>query len=121
MPNAQVDWYTDEMDDETIARELARVRREAQLTQEQLAARLNVSQSYVTKVETGKTRPTFSGATQWAQACGCMLDVRLTPSAGADPLVSRAATLLPYAPPDLRNAIASLLEAVASGHARAVR
>lgn len=43
---------------------IARLRREAGLTQEELARRADVSQSLVAKVETGRTEPTYSKAEQ---------------------------------------------------------
>jgi transcriptional regulator with XRE-family HTH domain len=120
------------MDDSMLAAELGRMRREAGLSQEKLAAKLTamrrerdkqskrVSQSYVTKLETGARRATFEQASEWATACGFELRVEfaLASSSQSDPLVMRAAQLLPYAPPDLRSAIAGLLEAVAREHQR---
>lgn len=103
-----------------VADELGRIRREAGLTQEALASRLSmiwgrtVSQGYVTKLETGKRRVSFEAARDWAAACNCRLYVTFEPAEKPqmDPLVHRAAVLLPYASPDVRQSIVTLLETV---------
>ena len=49
---------------------LAEARREAGMTQRQLAARLKLPRSYVSKVETGERRIDPVECVAWARACG---------------------------------------------------
>jgi transcriptional regulator with XRE-family HTH domain len=49
---------------------LTDLRNEADLTQKELASRMRVSQSFVSRVETGQTIPDPIECVSWARACG---------------------------------------------------
>jgi transcriptional regulator with XRE-family HTH domain len=51
-----------------LARTIQRLRKERQITQEQLAERLNVSQSWLARIETGREIPNLRRLQQIAQA-----------------------------------------------------
>ena len=55
---------------EEIAGELRDARKKAGLTQEQLAAKLGLSQSYIARMEQGEVRVDIDLLESWGQACG---------------------------------------------------
>lgn len=57
-------------DESEVRAQLKRMRTTAQLSQVALAEMLGVSNSLISKVEAGKSAPTFELAARWALACG---------------------------------------------------
>ena len=53
-----------------LKEELYKARREAKLTQKELARRMGTSQTYIAAVEHGKKNITFSTLARYARACG---------------------------------------------------
>ena len=53
-----------------LREELYKARREAKLTQKELARRMGTSQTYIAAVEHGKKHITFSTLARYARACG---------------------------------------------------
>jgi transcriptional regulator with XRE-family HTH domain len=53
-----------------LARTIQKIRQERQITQEELAERLNVSQSWLARVETGRETPNLKRLQQIARALG---------------------------------------------------
>jgi DNA-binding XRE family transcriptional regulator len=53
-----------------LREELYKARREAKLTQKELALRMGTSQTYIAAVEHGKKNITFSTLARYARACG---------------------------------------------------
>ena len=69
------------MNETDLGRELKRLRLAAGLTQAKLADRLRVTQTYVSKVETGTIlRPPPDAVAEWADACGFRLVFRFQPA-----------------------------------------
>ena len=66
------------MHSQTVGREVAHARRENQLTQRELAARLGVDQSYIAAIETGRANPTVGQLAHLAGALGARLQISLT-------------------------------------------
>jgi len=77
------------VDVEGIARRVARRRHELGLTQAQLAAELPGSVSYVSRIESGKRRPSGQVLERLAAALGCSLDHLLTGSWPPNPATIR--------------------------------
>lgn len=59
-------------------------RRRAQLTQSDLAARLDTTQSAIARLETGGTEPSFERVARAIRACGFDLHARLLPADDSD-------------------------------------
>lgn len=77
-----------------VGQEVRRARKEAGLTQAEIAVRLETSPTYVTNVEAGRLNLTLGQLTRVAAAIGADLQVSLplvgiTPSRVAEPVVSR--------------------------------
>ena len=53
-----------------LARTIQRLRKERQITQEELAERLNVSQSWLARIETGREVPNLKRLQQIARVLG---------------------------------------------------
>jgi transcriptional regulator with XRE-family HTH domain len=53
-----------------LARTIQKIRKERHITQEELAERLNVSQSWLARIETGREIPNLKRLQQIAQALG---------------------------------------------------
>jgi transcriptional regulator with XRE-family HTH domain len=68
--------YHEDMDAAQLVRE---ARRRAGLTQRGLAARVDVSQPLVARIEQGVVQPTFDRLVQLVRACGLDLEVHLVP------------------------------------------
>ncbi|HLF61312.1 MAG TPA: helix-turn-helix transcriptional regulator [Acidimicrobiia bacterium] len=82
-------------------------RKRAQLTQTELATRLNSHQSVVARWETGGTNPDFDTVRNAVRAAGYELDVSLHPTDEHDlALIRRELRLLPY------ERLSSMVEAV---------
>lgn len=58
-----------------IARAVILARRSAGLTQEQLAKRMNTTQSAIARLEGGRTRPSTTTLMRFAQATGTRLNI----------------------------------------------
>ena len=71
----------------TIHRAAAEARRQAGLTQSELAARAGTSQPAVAKLEQGETNPTLSTLARCAEAAGFELRFEFVPRTGADPVI----------------------------------
>ena len=57
--------------------ELYRARKEAGLTQEQLAKRMESKQSYIAAIERGRKNVSFSTIVRFAHACGKRIAITL--------------------------------------------
>ncbi|CAG4903287.1 helix-turn-helix domain-containing protein [Paraburkholderia saeva] len=66
-----------EYDDFAIARELIAARVRAGLTQEQVAERMQTTQSTVARMESGRTMPSLRTLSRYAEATGSRAVVRL--------------------------------------------
>ncbi len=108
---------------------LRRLRQDAGLTQIDLADRLNISQSYISKIERGFTRIPADEAIEWASACGfhgmlLFLNgdtaaedvVRRLESASPDvlDLFMKLSDALPHMPPDTERMVVQMLDVVLS-------
>jgi transcriptional regulator with XRE-family HTH domain len=71
-----LEMYHDDMDAAQLVRE---ARRRAGLTQRELAARADVSQPLVARIEQAVVQPTFDRLVQLVRACGFDLEVHLVP------------------------------------------
>jgi len=60
-----------------LAEALIRARADADMTQEQVAAKMLTSQSYVAKLESGKISPTMQALQRYAKATGTRLKISL--------------------------------------------
>ncbi|MFN7902154.1 MAG: helix-turn-helix domain-containing protein [Holosporales bacterium] len=63
-----------------LAAELLRARLEAGLTQEEVATRMQTTQSVVARLESGTRLPSMQSLVRYAAAIGMRPDVRLVPS-----------------------------------------
>ena len=61
----------------SIAEALIRARTEADMTQEEVAEKMQTSQSYVAKLESGKVSPSMKALQRYAAATGTRLKVSL--------------------------------------------
>jgi transcriptional regulator with XRE-family HTH domain len=71
-----LEMYHEDVDAAQLVRE---ARRRAGLTQRELAARADVSQPLVARIEQGVVQPTFDRLVQLVRACGLDLEVHLVP------------------------------------------
>ncbi len=62
-----------------LARALIEARSRAGLSQTQLARRMNTSQSYIARIESGKVRPSTAALERFAQATGTRLRITFEP------------------------------------------
>ena len=62
-------------------------RQYGQLTQRELADRINTSQSAIAKLEQGQANPTVETLARCAEAAGFTIQISLLPAALADPIV----------------------------------
>ncbi|WP_310571704.1 helix-turn-helix transcriptional regulator [Gemmatimonas sp.] len=65
------------------------LRRQAQLTQRELAERVGTSQSAIAKLEQGESNPTIGTIERCAEAAGFAVKIMLVPLPVADPVVER--------------------------------
>lgn len=61
----------------SIAEALIRARAEADMTQEQVAEKMQTSQSYVAKLESGRVSPSMKALQRYAAATGARLKISL--------------------------------------------
>ncbi len=61
----------------SIAEALIRARAEADMTQEQVAEKMQTSQSYVAKLESGSVNPSMKALQRYAAATGARLRISL--------------------------------------------
>ncbi|GKX35399.1 MAG: hypothetical protein MnENMB40S_30170 [Rhizobiaceae bacterium MnEN-MB40S] len=61
----------------SIAETLIRARSEANMTQEQVAEKMQTSQSYVAKLESGRVSPSMKALQRYAAATGASLKISL--------------------------------------------
>ena len=61
----------------SIAEALIRARAEANMTQEQVAQKMQTSQSYVAKLESGRVSPSMKALQRYAAATGSKLKISL--------------------------------------------
>ena len=61
----------------SIAAALIRARAEADMTQEQVAKKMQTSQSYVAKLESGRVSPSMKALQRYADATGSRLRISL--------------------------------------------
>lgn len=61
----------------SIAEALIRARSEADMTQAQVAAKMQTSQSYVAKLEGGQVSPSMKALQRYAEATGARLKISL--------------------------------------------
>jgi DNA-binding XRE family transcriptional regulator len=64
-----------------IARELIAARARAGLTQEQLAAKMQTTQSTIARMESGRTMPSLRTLSRYAEATGSRAVIHLEPAA----------------------------------------
>jgi len=69
--------YEDLADEYAIAREVIAARSRAGLTQAQLAERMNTSQSYIARLESGKVLPTLKTMRKVAEATQTRVHISL--------------------------------------------
>jgi ribosome-binding protein aMBF1 (putative translation factor) len=68
----------DAVEDEfVIAEALIKARTLARLTQQEVAGKMNTSQSYVARLESGRIKPSFAALMRYAKATGSKLKVEL--------------------------------------------
>ena len=71
----------DALDDEfQLAKTLIEARKQAGLSQDQLARRMKTSQSYVARIESGQVRPSTSALERLARATGTRLKITFEPA-----------------------------------------
>lgn len=73
---------------------LRTLRKRLRMTQQQLAKRVRLPQSYIAKVELGKVSPTVQTLQKIFQGLGCSLTVLLIPEIAPDELLTRQAYLV---------------------------
>jgi transcriptional regulator with XRE-family HTH domain len=62
-----------------LARELIRARTEAKLTQTQVARRMGILQSAVTRMERGRSLPSMTSLRSYAKSVGCRIEIKFVP------------------------------------------
>jgi len=67
----------------SIAEALIRARAEANMTQEQVAEKMQTSQSYVARLESGRVSPSMKALQRYAAATGARLKITLELSSAA--------------------------------------
>ena len=112
-----------------VAGQVKDIRRARHLSQRQLAGRMQVPRTYISKIENGKAIPTLGSLERLAAALG--VDVRQlvrdarslrddeVASILADPLLAEIAALLPQLDPLHRSLVYGAARDMATGHRRA--
>lgn len=67
-------------DEFNLAREMIAARKRAKLTQEEVAQRMNTTQSVIARMESGKRMPSTSSLLKFAEATGSKLRISFTPA-----------------------------------------
>jgi transcriptional regulator with XRE-family HTH domain len=111
-----------------VASQVKEIRRARHLSQRQLAGRMQVPRTYISKIENGKAIPTLSSLERLAAALGVHIRqlVRNTRSLRddevasilADPLLAEIAALLPCLDPLHRSLVMGSARDMALGHRR---
>jgi transcriptional regulator with XRE-family HTH domain len=111
-----------------VAGQVKEIRRARHLSQRQLAGRMQVPRTYISKIENGKAIPTLSSLERLAAALGVDLrqlvrDARSlrdeeVGSILADPLLAEIAALLPFLDSLHRSLLAGAAHDMALGHRR---
>ena len=71
----------DALDDEfQLAKTLIEARKQAGLSQDQLARRMKISQSYVARIESGQVHPSTNALERLARATGTRLKITFEPA-----------------------------------------
>jgi transcriptional regulator with XRE-family HTH domain len=111
-----------------VAGQVKEIRRARHLSQRQLAGRMQVPRTYISKIENGKAIPTLGSLERLAAALG--VDVRQlvrdarslrddeVASILADPLLAEIAALLPQLDPLHRSLVYGAARDMATGHRR---
>ena len=111
-----------------VAGQVKEIRRARHLSQRQLAGRMQVPRTYISKIENGKAIPTLGSLERLAAALG--VDVRQlvrdarslrddeVASILADPLLAEIAALLPQLDPLHRSLVYGAARDLATGHRR---
>ncbi len=68
---------------------LVAARRQARLTQRELARRAGTAQSVVARIESGKTSPTIDTLQRLLAAAGCTLQLGVATAPAPDPVIER--------------------------------
>lgn len=69
--------YEAQAEEFSIAEALIRARAEADMTQEEVARRMQTSQSYIAKLESGRVSPSMKALQRYAAATGARLKISL--------------------------------------------
>jgi ribosome-binding protein aMBF1 (putative translation factor) len=77
---AYVRAYNELEDEFALAEAMIRVRAEAGLTQEQLAARMHTTQAVIARLESGRVKPSTRTLERLAEATGTRLRIRFEPA-----------------------------------------
>ena len=111
-----------------VAGQVRDIRRARHLSQRQLAARMQVPRTYISKIENGKAIPTLGSLERLAQAlevqvCHLVRDARSrreeeVSAIFADPFLAEVAALLPYLEPLQRTLLLGAVRDAASGRRR---
>jgi transcriptional regulator with XRE-family HTH domain len=111
-----------------VAGQVRDIRRARHLSQRQLAARMQVPRTYISKIENGKAIPTLGSLERLAQAlevevCHLVRDARSrreeeVAAIFADPFLAEVAALLPYLEPLQRTLFLGAVRDAASGRRR---
>ena len=111
-----------------VAGQVRDIRRARHLSQRQLAARMQVPRTYISKIENGKAIPTLGSLERLAQAlevqvCHLVRDARSrreeeVSAIFADPFLAEVAALLPYLEPLQRTLFLGAVRDAASGRRR---
>ena len=111
-----------------VAEQVREIRRARHLSQRQLAGRMEVPRTYISKIENGKAIPTLRSLEKIAAALGVDLRQLVTDARSqrddevasilADPLLAEIAVLLPSLDPLHRSLLYSAARDMAIGHRR---
>lgn len=111
-----------------VAGQVKEIRRARHLSQRQLAARMQVPRTYISKIENGKAIPTLGSLERLAQAlevevCHLVRDARSrreeeVAAIFADPFLAEVAALLPHLEPLQRTLFLGAVRDAASGRRR---